>query len=59
MLKNELKEIFADAYTQGHKDGCNGLYLCPYFVFEQLIKAKKVSSNLTQAMSVDDESGIH
>lgn len=59
MLTDELKELFADAYTQGHKDGCNGLYLCPYFVFEQLMKAKKVSSSLTKAIPTDDENSFH
>ena len=41
MLTDELREIFADAYTQGNKDACDGLYLCPYFALEQLIKAKE------------------
>jgi len=59
MLTDELREIFADAYTQGHKDGCDGLYLCPYFALEQLIKAKEASLHLTQSMSADDEHSLH
>jgi hypothetical protein len=59
MLMDELKEMFAEAYTQGHKDGCDGLYLCPYFALEQLIKKKESILCLTQTTSADDDKNFH